>query len=315
MKFPILSLGRRYPIWAAVLLLYAVTALVSPAMLSPGQILNIVRVTAFLGMVATGQTIVLLTGGIDLSVAGIVTLTNILSTGMMLGANENIAAAVLACVAAATVVGLANGVLVAYFRIAPIIATLAMNSILFGVALVSTGGAPHGAAAPAFNTIAQGDILGFPASGVCWLGVSVAVAIVMKNTIFGRWIYAVGANARAAALMGVPVRIVVVAAYALSALLAMCGGLLVTAYIGNPSLGIGNPFMMTSVVAVVVGGTALSGGVGSVVTTIAGALFITELNSFTNIAQVSTGAQFVIQGVLIAASVVVYRLLGRQSRT
>ncbi|WP_053240074.1 ABC transporter permease [Pleomorphomonas koreensis] len=314
MKFTLFSLCRRYPIWVAVLLLYAVASLVSPAMLNPDQVLNIVRVTAFLGMVATGQTIVLLTGGIDLSVAGVVTLVNILSTGLMLGDNGNIFVAMLACVAVAAIVGVTNGVLVAYFRIAPIIATLAMNSILFGVALVYTGGAPHGAAAPAFNTIAQGDILGFPASGVCWLVLSIAVAMLMRKTVFGRWIYAVGANARAAAMMGVPVRLVVVAAYTLSSMLAMCGGLLVTAYIGNPSLGIGNSFMMTSVVAVVVGGTALSGGVGGVVTTIAGALFITELNSFTNIAQASTGAQFVIQGVLIAASVVVYRLLARRPR-
>ena len=113
--------------------------------------------------------------------------------------------------------------------------------------------------------------------------------------------------------MGVPVRAVTVAAYALCSVLAMIGGLLLTAYIGNPSLGIGNSYMLTSVVAVVVGGTALSGGIGSVATTIAGALFVTELNSFTNMAQASTGAQYVIQGVLIAASVVVYRQMSAKT--
>ena len=105
-------------------------------------------------------------------------------------------------------------------------------------------------------------MLGLPASALCWLGISFLVALAMRRTTFGRWIYAVGANETAARLMGVPTRAVILAAYVLSSLLAVLGGLLVTAYIGNPSLGIGNQFLLASVVAVVVGGTALTGGVG-----------------------------------------------------
>lgn len=301
---------RKSPVWVAVALLYIVAAIVTPAMLKPGQVLNILQVTAFLGLVATGQTIALLTGGIDLSVAGVVTMTNIVATSMMMGEDSKIAPAVLACLAIGAGIGAANGVLIAILRVAPIIATLAMNSILFGAALVYTGGAPRGAAAPAFNEIGQGSVLGFPASALCWLAVAILVALAMRRTTYGRWLYAVGANERAAQLMGVPTRAVLVAAYTLSATLAVLGGLLVTAYIGNPSLGIGNQFLLTSVVAVVVGGTALTGGVGSVASTIAGALFVTELTSFTNIAQASTGVQFVIQGVLIALSVIAYRMIG-----
>jgi ribose transport system permease protein len=303
----------RSPVWAAVVLLYVAAAIVSPAMLKPTQILNILQVTAFLGLVATGQTLALLTGGIDLSVAGVVTMTNILSTSLMLGQNGNIVPAVAACLLLGAGIGCVNGVLIAVLRIAPIIATLAMNAILFGAALVYTGGAPHGSAAPAFNVIGQGSVFSLPASAICWLVVAIAMAFVMRRTTFGRWVYAVGANPWAARLMGVPTRTVLVAAYMLSALFAVLGGLLVTAYIGNPSLGIGNQFLLASVVAVVVGGTALTGGVGSVATTIAGALFVTELTSFTNIAQASTGTQYVIQGVLIAASVVAYQLLGARN--
>lgn len=301
---------RRSPVWVAVLLLYAVAAAVSPAMLKPEQVLNILQVTAFLGLVATGQTIALLTGGIDLSVAGVVTMTNIVSTALMLGQDRNVPVAVLCCLLLGVFVGIVNGLLVAVLRVAPIIATLAMNSILFGGALVYTGGAPRGAAAKSFDAIGQGSWFGLPASAMCWLAVSLSVAWAMRRTIFGRWVYAVGANETAARMMGVPTRSVLVAAYALSSVLAVLGGFLVTAYVGNPSLGIGNQFLLSSVVAVVVGGTALTGGVGSVVTTIAGALFVTELTSFTNIAQVSTGTQYVIQGVLIALSVVAYRMLG-----
>jgi ribose/xylose/arabinose/galactoside ABC-type transport system permease subunit len=304
---------RRSPAWVAVVLLYVVAAIVSPAMLKPEQLLNILQVTAFLGLVATGQTLALLTGGIDLSVAGVVTMTNIVATSVMLGENMRIAPAVLCCLVLGLVVGVINGILVAALRVAPIIATLAMNSILFGAALVFTGGAPRGSSAAGFNQMGQGSIFGLPASALCWLVVAIAVAFAMRRTTFGRWVYAVGANETAARLMGVPTRTVLIAAYALSATMAVLGGLLITAYIGNPSLGIGDQFLLTSVVAVVVGGTALTGGIGSVAATIAGALFVTELTSFTNIARASTGAQYVIQGVLIALSVVAYRLIG--SRT
>jgi ribose/xylose/arabinose/galactoside ABC-type transport system permease subunit len=304
---------RKSPVWAAVALLYVVAAIVTSAMLKPGQLLNILQVTAFLGLVATGQTLALLTGGIDLSVAGVVTMTNIVATSLMMGQDVKIAPAVLACLAIGAGVGAANGLLIAILRVAPIIATLAMNSILFGAALVYTGGAPRGSAAPAFNQIGQGSVLGLPASALCWLVVAALVAFAMRRTTYGRWLYAVGANERAAQLMGVPTRAVLVVAYMLSSLLAVLGGLLVTAYIGNPSLGIGNQFLLTSVVAVVVGGTALTGGVGSVTGTIAGALFVTELTSFTNIAQASTGVQFVIQGVLIALSVIAYCMIGAKA--
>jgi len=307
-------LARLSPIWIAVLLLYLLAGLVSPAMFSGSQILNVLQVAAFLGLVATGQTLALLVGGIDLSVGGVVTLTNIVSTSVMLGQNANIPLAVAICLILGIAVGALNGILIAVLRVAPLIATLAMNSILFGVALVYTGGAPRGSAADGFKIIGQGSLFGLPASALSWLVVALAVAFMLRRTTWGRWIYAVGANAQAARMMGVPVAATLIGAYVLSAVLAVLGGFLITSYIGNPSLGIGDQFLLTSVASVVVGGTALTGGVGSVVTTIGGALFMTELVSFTNIARVATGTQYIVQGVLIALSVVVYRALDRKRR-
>jgi len=302
------------PVWIAVVLLYGLAGIVSPAMLSRGQILNVLQVAAFLGLVATGQTVALLVGGIDLSVGGVVTLTNIVSTSVMLGQDRNIPFAVATCLTLGFLVGAINGTLVAVVRVAPLIATLAMNAILFGAALVYTGGAPRGGAADGFKVLGQGTVAGLPASAVSWLAVAAAVAFALRRTTFGRWIYAVGANPRAARLMGVPVRATLVGAYVLSATLAVLGGFLVTSYIGNPSLGIGDQFLLTSVAAVVVGGTALTGGIGSAVATIGGTLFMTELVSFTNIARISTGTQDIVQGVLIAMSVVVYRALDQRRR-
>jgi ribose/xylose/arabinose/galactoside ABC-type transport system permease subunit len=301
-------------VWIAVVLLYVLSGLVSPAMYQSSQVMNILQVAAFLGVIALGQTVVLLVGGIDLSQAGMVTLVNIVSTSLMLGHPENIALAVVACLVLALVVGLLNGLLVIVIGITPLVATLGMNSILFGSALVYTGGAPRGDAAAAFEVIGTGSILGIPAPALVWAALAAALLILTRMTVFGRWLYATGANRQAAALMGVPVERVTVAAYVLSALMATLGALLLTAYIGSPSLGIGNQFMLTSVAAVVVGGTALTGGIGGVLATVGGAIFITELSSFTNIVRVSSGTQFVIQGGIIVLSVLVYRRLSGASR-
>jgi ribose transport system permease protein len=296
-------------VWLAVVLLYAISSLISPAMFQFGHVLNILQVASFLGVIAIGQTCAILTGGIDLSQAGVVTLTNIVSTSLMLGASGNIPEAVAVTLLLAAAIGAINGLLVAVVGITPLVATLGMNAILFGAALVYTGGAPHGSAAPEFQELGTGYALGLPVPTMIWFVVAGLAFVLTRRTVLGRWLYAVGANPEAAAMMGVPVARVLVVSYVISAVLACLGGLLLTAYIGSPSLGIGNQFMLTGVAAVVVGGTSLTGGIGSVVATVGGAIFITELASFTNIVRVSTGAQFVIQGLIIVLSVLVYRAL------
>jgi ribose transport system permease protein len=313
-RAPTLRLGRFGAVWIAVLGLFILSGLISPAMFQLTQVLNILQVAAFLGVLATGQTLALLIGGIDLSQAGVVTLVNILSTSIMLGADSRTPAAILACIALAALVGLLNGIIITVLKVTPLIATLAMNSILFGAALVYTGGAPHGDAAPGFQWLGAGNLFGLPVSMIVWLAIALAVAWILRKTVYGRWLYATGANATAARLMGVPVVPIVISAYVASAVLAALGGLLFTAYIGAPSLGIGNAFLLTSVAAVVVGGTVLTGGVGSVIATIGGTIFITELNSFTNVIQITTGTQMVLQGSIIALSVLLYRLIANSPR-
>ncbi len=293
----------------AVLLLWLLAGLVTPSFLTLGQVRNVVQVAAFLGVVSLGQTVALLVGGIDLSVGGVVTLTNILATSLMVGQDSRIAVAVGVSLLAAVAVGSINGLVVALLRVTPLIATLGMNAILFGAALFYTGGAPNGGASPGFAVLGQGHLLGVPASTLCWLATAFVLAVALRRSLFGRWLYATGANPVAAHLMGVPVRAVLVTSYVLSSLLAALGGLLLTSYIGNPSLGIGEEFLLTSIAAAVVGGTALSGGVGGVLGTVGGALFITEANSFTTIAHLATGAQYIAQGAIIAASVLIYSWL------
>ena len=303
------GLAARLPIWLAVIALWLLAAALSPAFLSLTQVGNVVQVAAFLGVVSLGQTIALLVGGIDLSVGGVVTLTNIVATSVMLGHDARILPAVLICLLLGLAVGVMNGVFVAFLRVTPLISTLAMNACLFGAALLYTNGAPNGSSAPGFAVFGQGHLAGIPASTICWLAIAIALAFVLRRSTFGRWIYATGANGTAARLMGVPVRFVLVSAYALSGLMATFAGLLLTSYIGSPSLGAGNQYLLTSVAAAVVGGAALTGGIGTIAGAVGGALFITEADSFTTVSHLSTGAQDVVQGAIIAISVLIYSWL------
>jgi ribose transport system permease protein len=302
--------NRLGAVWIAVILLYLVSGLISPGMFQVSQALNILQIAAFLGIVAIGQTLALLVGGIDLSVAGVVTMSNIVVTSLMIGRSDTLVPALVVSLLLAAVVGFLNGSLITLARVTPLVATLGTNSILFGAALVYTGGAPHGSISPLFAVCGQGHLFGLPVSTVCWLVIGLAMAWMTRQTTFGRRLYAVGANPIAARLMGVPVNRILISTYVLSSVMACLGGLLLTSYIGSPSLGIGDQFLLTSVAAVVVGGTALSGGSGSIIGTIGGAIFITELNSFTNIVRVSTGSRFVLQGAVIALSVLMYHLVG-----
>jgi ribose transport system permease protein len=302
--------NRLGAVWIAVILLYLVSGLISPGMFQVSQALNILQIAAFLGIVAIGQTLALLVGGIDLSVAGVVTMSNIVVTSLMIGRSDTLVPALVVSLLLAAVVGFLNGSLITLARVTPLVATLGTNSILFGAALVYTGGAPHGSISPLFALCGQGHLFGLPVSTICWLVIGLAMAWITRQTTFGRRLYAVGANPIAARLMGVPVNRILISTYVLSSVMACLGGLLLTSYIGSPSLGIGDQFLLTSVAAVVVGGTALSGGSGSIIGTIGGAIFITELNSFTNIVRVSTGSRFVLQGAVIALSVLIYHLVG-----
>lgn len=302
------SMPRLAGVWWATAFLFVLGFVLEPATLSAGHLLNILQVAALLGVVAIGQTIVLLTGGLDLSVAGVITLVNILAAAIMLGSTDRILLGTVVCLGIGTAIGVANGLIVTKARITPLIATLAMNAVLFGSALLYTGGTPSGGIPPAFNVIGQGRVGGIPVAALIWLGLAVVVTLVTRRTTYGRRLFAVGANGRAAHLSGVRVDRVLISAYAASGFLAAVAGLIITAFVGLPSLGIGDKYMLASVAAVVVGGTALTGGIGGIPGTVAGTLFMTQIGSMSNVLRVGTGAQFFIQGAVIVAGTALYRL-------
>jgi ribose transport system permease protein len=153
--------NRLGAVWIAVILLYLVSGLISPGMFQISQALNILQIAAFLGIVAIGQTLALLVGGIDLSVAGVVTMSNIVVTSLVIGRSDTLVPALVISLLLAAAVAFLNGLLITLARVTPLVATLGTNSILFGAALVYTGGAPHGSISPLFAVCGQGTSLGY----------------------------------------------------------------------------------------------------------------------------------------------------------
>ncbi len=300
-------------VWWGCLALIVASAASQPRMMSPAHALDILQVASFLGIASIGQTLVVLTGGLDLSVGAVMTVTNIVVAGVMRGDPDMIVPAVFLCLTVGGVIGTTNGVIVAKLGIPPLIATLAMQAIVFGGALLYTGGIPSGSLPDEFLFVGQGRLAGVvPVSAVLWIGLSAVLIVLTRRSRFGRHLYSTGANSRAASLTGVNVDRTLILTYALSGVLAAVAGLVLTSYIGLPAFGIGERYLLISVAAVVVGGTALTGGIGGIGLTLGGVLFMTLLVSLTNVADVGTGGQLVTQGLLIVAGTALYGLLRRR---
>jgi ribose/xylose/arabinose/galactoside ABC-type transport system permease subunit len=276
----------------AVIMLIAL-AVVSWSSFSLHRVLYILGQASPLGVSAIGQTFVLLSGGIDLSLGPVINLTNVIVPVVMNGLISG---------AAAVLVGIVNGVLVAFLRVPALLATLAVGTIVQGAYFIYTKGQPSGNASPGFLKIANGWLGGSiaPWDFLLWVAVWAGAAILLYRTVFGRNFYAVGANPRAAWLSGVHSSWYVASAYVISALCAWVAGLILTSYVGIASIGIGDTDTLNSIAAAVIGGTAFTGGVGTLGGTAAGVLVITFLSTILSVLNVPAASQYIAQGIVIA---------------
>lgn len=290
-----------YGLLALLLLVYW---LLSPTSFTAKHLLDVARIAAPLGILAIGQTLVLLTAGLDLSVGPIVTLTSIVASALMNNQNDRIGYGVVVTLVTALIIGLLNGLAVTGLRIPPFLTTLAMGTVIEGVYLIYSKGSPKGRIAPAFTAISDHWLGGaFPLAVLIWLAVWLIVAFVLYRTAFGRMVYAVGGGPKTARLSGIPVVYVTIAVYVLSALLAAVGGLMAAANIGVPSTELGGDYTLNSIAAAVIGGAAFTGGVGRLSGTFAGVLIITLLQSLLIVLNVQSAGVFIVQGVVIAVMV------------
>jgi ribose transport system permease protein len=287
-----------------IVLLVAVGALTlaSPEFLTGNNLANLARQVAIFGILAIGQLMVILTGGIDLSVGSILGLAGAV-TAQLLVSGVPIIPAILIGVVVGGVLGIANGVLVTRFKLPPFIATLGMLGIARGIVLVITDantiqGLPDG-----FQTVANGTVLGIPNLLIIFAIITAIAWFVLNRTVFGRYVYAVGSNPEAARLAGVPVAMVTTAVYVISGVLAAVGGVLLTSRLGAGVPTAGTGFELQAIAACVIGGASLSGARGSAIGAACGALIIGVLNNGGNLLAINAFYLQIAIGALVLVAV------------
>jgi ribose transport system permease protein len=273
----------------------------------------VLRQNSMLGLVALGMTFVILTGGIDLSVGAVLAVAGVAAANL---ADRGTLAAVVAGVAAGTVLGLANGVVITKARIQPFIVTLAMLIAARGAALAATGeeSVRVNRVAEGFTSLGRGEIGPIPVPVLLFALAYAAGWVVLRYTRFGRHVYAIGDNAEAARLMGLKVDRVLIATYALSGALAGLAGVILAARLGAGQPVAGTGWELDAIAAVVVGGTLLTGGQGGAGSTLIGVLLLGVIFNLFNLeGTISPWWQWVMRGLFLLAVVVVQARLQQRA--
>ena len=297
-----------------LLVLFGGMTLASTEFLTADNMANLARQVAVFGIIAVGQLLVILTAGIDLSVGSVLGLTGCIAAELLVH-GMGIVPAILLALAAGAAIGVFNGTLVAYGKLPPFIVTLGMLGIARGAVLVLTDATTVQPLPESFGNIANGNFLGLP--NLLWVFVAVVVvtSFVLRRTVFGRYVYAVGSNPESARLAGVPVTRVLVAVYAIGGLLAAVGGVLFTSRLnaGIPTAGTG--YELNAIAACVIGGASLFGAKGGAFGAAAGALIVGVLNNGGNLLAINSFYLQITIGALILIAVAFDQWQGRRSRS
>lgn len=297
---------RAYALLLALLIIVVFFSIANPNFLVPINILNILTQTAVNGILAIGVTYVILTKGIDLGLGSYVAFTGVVAALFAQG-EVNILVAILMGLIAGALIGTINGVIITKGSVAPFIVTLGMMTIVRGAALVISGGRPISGLSPSFNSISTLKIMGIPLPVIILLFVFLVSLFLLNKTTFGRYIYAVGGNEEAAHASGIRVNKVIVSVYIIAGLFAGIAGIVQASRIstGQPNIGVG--YELDAIAAVVIGGTSLMGGVGTVTGTLIGALIISVINNGLDLLNVSSYYQQIIKGVIIIGALLIDR--------
>jgi ribose transport system permease protein len=288
---------------ACTALLIGVIKLVSPETVLLAQISAILVSAIFLAVAAFGQGLTILLGGIDLSIGVVMGLGGMMISGLTNGSNDALVWAIPATLACCAGIGLVNGIGIALGGIPPFIMTLASATSFFGVGLGLTAGAAQAPVAPGLETLMSAR-LGVPLPIWLLLGFAVIAIAFQNGSVTGRRLYALGSSPGAARVMGLPIGGLTIAAYALSGLCAGIAGLLLAGYSSAATLNMGDPFLLPTIAAVVIGGARVTGGRGIYLGTLAGALFLSTLETLITVLSLSQGLRDLIQGVIIITALI-----------
>lgn len=318
---PRTSVLRPIQLAAVPLFLLALTALLlfigdrlAPGFATAPNVLQLLKIGAFLGLVAFGLTLVMLVGGIDLSVAWTLTGSALVFTAVCAGQDGNTLMAVGASLAVGLVVGAVNGFGIVKLKISPIVMTLAMNNIMLGATLVYSGGTPSGAVSPMVRALATGGAGGVPYMVIVWGAVGMLAIVAIRYSRWGRRLLVVGENPRVSYLNGIANDRVVIGAYIICGVTASATGILFAAFSGSSFLGMGDQFVLPAIAAVVLGGTSMFGGRGGYGGTFAAVIFTTLLSTVLVIGNISAGVRSIIFGAAILMALIAQRLFTREDR-
>jgi ribose transport system permease protein len=273
----------------------------SAPLLSPNYLMQQLQVGSFLGVVAAGMMVVILLGHIDLSVPWT------LAAAAMMATAVGGAWAIPAGLGVGLLVGIINGIGVAYLRVPSMIFTLGVNAVMRGLMVWHTGGfAPQTAATDLMRFLAAERSYGIPHAIFVWAAVSVVVIVILQRTALGRYVYAIGNKEAAAYLAGVATRRVILTAFVLCSLTTSVAGVLLAGYSTKAYQGMGDAYLLPAIAAVVIGGTNILGGRGRYLGTLVGVILIVLLNSVLSIMEMPEAGRQIIYGLVIISMLLVY---------
>lgn len=306
-----------------VIILFIIGQVIVPGFMSFSHIMNVLQASFFLGLVSLGQTIVVVSGkeGLDLSIGSILTVGVILGAAVLMGKDANLPFTIIIVLCAGFILGLVNGFGISYLNIAPLIMTLAWGIAIEGIMLFITKGNFPGKASPILELIGHGAIkfmlndylVQIPWLVVIWVILIGLVHFALGMTSIGYVLYGIGANSRAAELLGIKVKRVRFFVYGMSGLLSALAGLLLLGYVGNPNIALGGKYVLPSVVAVIIGGISFGGGAGTYLGAVAGSIFLTTLASIFVTLNMSEGTRQVITGLVLMALLIAYTRSKKES--
>jgi ribose transport system permease protein len=302
------STGIVYIVLVAAIVIGAIlTAAHDRSFFSTGNIRAILTFTSVLGFISIGQTLVILVGSLDLSVPFVTSLSSVIAGGIMAGQSGKVLPAVLVTLLVAAGIGLANGLVVSLLHVHGFVATLGMGLIISGYLATNYQGS-HGSAPRSFRLLGANQIGPVPVSTLIMLGCAAAAIVLLRRTRTGHHLYAVGGSREVARLSGIRTSVPVIVAHVLCSLLAAVAGLLLLARlsVGSPTIGSQGDYDLMSIAAVVLGGTLLAGGKGSIVGTLGGVAIFAVMDQVMSVIEVESFLQDVVRGLVIVLAVAVY---------
>lgn len=296
----------KYKVFLIFIALFIVMCFVSDFFLTKANILNMLRQLSINGLLAVGMTFVLITGGIDLSVGSILTISAMVGAMFLTkSADYPIIVGIAAALGVGLMIGLLNGILIAKCKVPAFIVTLGTQLLASGGALLYNNGSPIPGLKDSFNVIGAGTLMSIPYPVIIFTIAVIVGIIILKNTRFGRYVYAIGGNDMAAKACGIGVSKINIAVYVISGFCAAISGIVLAARVRTATPLAGEGYELDAIAAVVLGGTSLTGGIGSIGGTIIGVLIIGLLNNGMDLLNIQSYVQDMVQGAIIIIAVLV----------